>query len=167
MRQNSSREKMLKALSYEPVDHIPCCFMSFTALRQRCHENMYELAKAELAMGFDSMLFIPYTSRDQRPEHPDLRGLPVRFHPNVKITEWHESVQNTGNILQKEYDTPAGKLTTRVQLTEDWPHGDPIPFIDDYQIPRSVKPLICGIEDLSPLQFLLYPQQEEQNYQFH
>jgi uroporphyrinogen-III decarboxylase len=157
---------MLKALSYEPVDHIPCCFMSFTALRQRCHENMYELTKAELAMGFDSMLFIPYTSRDQRPEHPDLRGLPVRFHPSVKIKEWHESVQGIADSLQKEYETPAGRLTTRVQLSEDWPHGDHIPFLDDYQIPRSVKPLICGIEDLSPLQFLLYPPQEEQILQF-
>lgn len=166
MSQIPSRERMLKALSYEPVDHIPCCFMSFTALRQRCQENMYELAKAELAMGFDSMLFIPSTPRSQRLEHPDLRGLPVRFHPDVKINEKRESVPGAGDFLDKEYETPAGRLSTRIQLSEDWPHGDHIPFIDDYQIPRSVKPLISGIEDLSPLQYLLYPPQEQDILQF-
>jgi hypothetical protein len=157
---------MLKALSYEPVDHIPCCFMSFTTLRQRCHENMLELAKAELALGFDSMLFIPSASRLQRPEHPDLRGLPVRFHPDVKITERRESIPGTADFLHKEIETPAGRLMTQVKLSEDWPHGDHIPFISDYLIARSVKPLICGIEDLAPLQFLLYPPQEEQILQF-
>ena len=166
MSQITSRERMLKALSYEPVDHIPCCFMSFTALRERCQENMYELAKAELALGFDSMLFIPYTSRNQRPEHPDLRGLPVSFHPGVKIKEWRESIPGTDDFLQKEYETPVGRLTTRVKLSEGWPHGDHIPFLDDYQIPRSVKPLVDGIENLPSLQFLLYPPQKDQILEF-
>jgi hypothetical protein len=140
--------------------------MSFTALRQRCHEDLYELAKAELAMGFDSMLFIPSASRAKRTEHPDLRGLPVRFHPDVKIKERRETGTGGQEFLQKEYQTPAGQLIARIQLSDDWPHGDHLPFVDDYQIPRSVKPLICSPGDLPALQFLLYPPQPSDIQQF-
>ena len=49
----TSRERLGRALRHQPLDHVPCCFMSFTALRRRCHENMYELVKAERAMGLE------------------------------------------------------------------------------------------------------------------
>ena len=153
----SSRERMLRALSRKEVDHIPCCFMSFSALRKRHSENRYEAAKAECAMGLDSMLFIPSASRPERPEHPDLRGLPVRFHPAVSVKEWREPVVGNYDILHKEYTTPAGTLTTSVRLSEDWLHGDHIPFVDDYQIPRALKPLITRPEELDALRYLLVP----------
>ena len=104
MTELTSRQRMLRALAMQEPDHMPCCFMSFTALRKRHQENMYELANAERAMGLDSMLFIPIAPRPERLDHPDLRGLPVRFHPDVKIKEWRES-----DLLYKEYDTPGGK----------------------------------------------------------
>ena len=59
MAPQTSRERMLCAFNFRDVDQIPCCFMSFTALRKRLHENLYELVKAERAMGLDAMLFIP------------------------------------------------------------------------------------------------------------
>ena len=59
MTELTSRERMLRTLNFQDTDHLPCCFISFTALRKRHQENMYELAKAERAMGLDSMLFIP------------------------------------------------------------------------------------------------------------
>jgi hypothetical protein len=152
---------MLGAISLEDVDHIPCCFMSFTALRKRVDDDLYRLVEAELAMGLDSMLFIPSAPRADRLDHPDLRGLPVRFHPEVKIKEWRESVRDDFDILHKEYSTPAGKLTTRVRLSEDWTHGDHIPFIDDYQVPRALKPLITGPEDLPALTYMLIPPSPE------
>ena len=162
----TSRERLLGALSLERVDHIPCCFMSFTALRKRHHEDLYELAKAERALGLDSMLFIPTTPRPLRPDHPDLRGLPVRFHPQVKIREWREQVLVDPDTLRKEYVTPDGTLTTSVRLSEDWPHGDHIPFVDDYQVPRAEKPLITRPEELKALQYLLTPPQEGDIAQF-
>ncbi len=152
----TSRERMLRALHVQDVDHIPCCFMSFTALRRRCNENFYELAKAELAMGLDSMLFIPTAPRPARPDHPDLRGLPVRFDPRVETREWQD-----GNILHKEYTTPAGKLSTSVRLSDDWPHGEHIPFVDDYQVPRALKPLITCAEELEALRYFLTPPSEQ------
>jgi len=152
---------MLKAINLEEVDHVPCALMSFTALRKRCGEDMYELVRAERSMGLDSMLFIPYTARKNRPESPDLRGLPVRFHPEVRIREWSSILESGECLVHKEYQTPAGPLTTSVKISGDWPHGEHVPFLDDYQIPRSIKPLITKPEDLKALQFLLMPPTQE------
>jgi uroporphyrinogen-III decarboxylase len=153
----TSRERMLRTFNREEVDHLPCCFMSFTALREKLGDNLYELAKAELNMGLDSMLFIPTLPRAQRLNHPDLRGLPVRLGPEVKTTEWLEERPGNYPLIHKEYETPAGKLTTGVRVTEDWKYGDHIPFVGDYQIPRQTKPLVTGPADLAALQYLLVP----------
>lgn len=160
MAQLTSRERMLRTINRQAVDHFPCCFMSFTALREKLGDNLYELAKAELGMGLDSMLFIPTTPRALRREHPDLRGLPVHFDPQVKTTEWREEVSGDYPLLHKVYDTPAGRLTTSVRLTEDWRFENRIPFVDDYQIPRALKPLITEPHELEALQFMLRPPTE-------
>jgi hypothetical protein len=156
---------MMCALRCEAVDHVPCCFMSFTALRRRVNEDMYALVEAEQAMGLDSMLFLPAASRPQRPEHPDLRGLPVRFSPNVETRCWRE--EGDGGILQREFRTPAGVLTTSVRLSDDWPHGDHIPFVDDYRVPRGLKHLVTGTQDLPALAYLLMPPTAEDQAAFH
>ena len=161
MAELTSRERMNRALNLQDVDHVPCCFMSFTALRKRCQENLYELARAERALGLDSMLFIPIAPRPERPEHPDLRGLPVRFHPQVNTRTWREEAQGGNAILHREYVTPGGRLTASVRLSEDWPHGERLPFVDDYQVPRAVKSLVTQPADLEALQHLLVPPQED------
>jgi len=141
--------------------------MSFAALRRRYNEDFFALAEAEAEMGLDPMLFIPSLGRPERPEHPDLRGLPVRFHPGVSIKEWRESGMMGAQILFKEYHTPAGTLSTRIRVSEDWPHGDHIPFIDDYQVPRSLKPLITSPSDLEPLSYLLQPPHRDDIEQYY
>ena len=160
MTELTSRQRLLRALALQETDHVPCCFMSFTALRKRHDENMFELAKAERAMGLDSMLFIPVAPRPERPDHPDLRGLPIRFHPDVETKEWREKVEGDFDILHKEYDTPGGRLTTSVRLSEDWPYGNHIPFIGDYQVPRAIKQLITEPKELDALLHFLTPPQE-------
>ena len=129
--------------------------MSFTALRRRCREDLFELVKAERALGLDSFLFIPAAPRSERLNHPDLRGLAVRFAPSVETKEWHEESAGTRGILHKEYSTPAGKLQASVRLAEDWPHGEHIPFVDDYQVSHGLKPLITEAKELEALRFLL------------
>ncbi len=151
-----SRQRLLRAISHQDIDYLPCCFMSFSILRNKYQQDLFKAALAEQEMGLDPMLFIPTLSRWQRRDHPDLRGLPVRFHPEVKTRTWKEGDALTGRLF-KEYLTPAGKLSTNVRLSEDWPHGELIPFIDDYQIPRAGKPLITSENDLEPLQYLLIP----------
>jgi len=156
MSHQASRARMLRVLRREPADHVPCSFMSFTALRRRCHEDLYELVLAERAMGLDSFLFIPTAPRPERLDHPDLRGLPVRSAPEVSVKERREETPD-GAILHKEYASPAGKLSTSVRLSDDWPHGDHIPFVDDYQIPRALKPLLTEVRELEALRYLLTP----------
>jgi uroporphyrinogen-III decarboxylase len=157
----SSRERMLRTIEFQNTDRFPCAFMSFSALRNKVNDDFYKLVQAELDLGLDSSMFLPYLPRRSRLDHPDLRGLPVRFHPEVKVKEWQEQVDGDYDILHKEYRTPAGKLYTNVRLSDDWNHGNHIPFIDDYQIPRTSKPLISEPEELEALQFLLQPPDED------
>ena len=165
MKKMNSRQRMLRAMSLEEVDHTPCCFMSFTALRNRHAGDRYKVAEAQLEMGLDAMLFIPSAPRAVRPEHPDLRGLPVRFHPEVKTKEWREEADSS-DVLHKEYTTPGGTLSTSIRLSDDWPHGDRIPFVDDYQVPRMAKPLITRPEDLEALRYMLTSPQEQDVVEF-
>lgn len=147
----NSRERLRGAIEGKEVDHIPCSFMSFAILRKVKHDDWYAVALEEKAMGLDPMLFIPMAPRADRREHPDLRGLPVRPGRDVKVREW----LGEDGMLHKEYHTPAGTLSTDVRLTPDWPHGAHIPFLDDFQVPRSEKPLVSAPEDLHALQYLL------------
>jgi len=152
---------MLRALRHQQPDFIPCSFMSFSALRRRCREDLFELVKAERAMGLDSFLFIPTASRAERAEHPDLRGLPVRFHPAVATKQWREQVPGSYPILHREYVTPAGSLRAAVRLAEDWPHGDHLPFMGDYSTSHAVKPLLAEPRELEALRYLLMPPSEQ------
>jgi uroporphyrinogen-III decarboxylase len=134
--------------------------MSFAILRNKHNQDRLAAAKAELEMGLDPMLFIPNASRWEREDHPDLRGLPVRFHSDVQTKTWREGDSHTDRLF-KEYQTPAGNLTTSVRLSADWPHGSHLPFIDDYQIPRADHPLVSFPDQLEALQYLLTPPSEE------
>ena len=148
---------MLAALSCREPDRVPCCFMSFRIMRDRCRD-WFEVAERELAMGLDAMLFIPPADRRERLEHPDLRGIPVRLPPDAGLREWKETPSGEPHpLLHKIYETPAGSLSTVVCQTEDWPHGEHIPFVDDYQIARARENLVKGPPDLAALRYLLSP----------
>ena len=85
----TSRERMLRAIRQQVVDYTPCAFMSFSAMRGRV-QDAYEGVQRELEMGLDSMLFIPSAPRGIRPNHPDLRGLPVHLPTEVRVDLWVE-----------------------------------------------------------------------------
>lgn len=155
---SSSRECLIKTINLEATDRIPCCFMSFSAMRNRFNEDRQAAVIEEKKMGLDPMLFIPQASRKIRPLHPDLRGLAIRFHKDIKTDHWITHT-NGKSILNKKYSTPEGSLETAIQLSDDWPHGSFIPFIDDYQVPRTLKPLVTSAKDIELLRkyFLLPP----------
>ena len=86
----------------------------------------------------------------------NLYGLPVNYHPQVRVEEWVENrPQERYPILVKQYHTPAGTLRAEVRQTEDWRYGNHVPFLDDYLSSRSLKFLVEGIEDLDKLAYLL------------
>ncbi len=141
MRQDlTSRERMLATLESRESDYVPCSFMIFTALRERCKDPL-EFIDRQLELGLDAKAELP--------------EFPISLHPDVKIREWKEKpVGQECPLLYKQYYTPSGTLTTVVRKTEDWPYGDHIPLFDDYLIPRSEKFLVISKEDLESVRFL-------------
>jgi hypothetical protein len=78
------------------------------------------------------------------------------------MREWRETSRDKPYpLLHKQYETPGGVLSTAVQQTEDWTHGDHIPFVDDYQIARSLQNLVGTRQNLEALSYLLIPPQAE------
>lgn len=137
---SSSRERMLAALECREPDHAPCCFSAFSALRERCADDR-EFLERQLAMGLDAVVQTP--------------SLPVRHDASVETREWVEHDALPYPLLHKEYATPAGVLHTSVSRSEDWPHGDHVPFFDDFLIPRSEEFLVTPHDDLDALGYLL------------
>ncbi len=153
----SSRERMLRALSCQPVDYPPCCFMQFTALENKCRDQ-FEMVDRQLAWGLDATVQVPPWLLTVPGDYADARGLPVCFHPDVRVREWIEQqAQGRYPLLGKEYLTPAGSLSVQVSKTDDWPYGNHVPFLDDFIIPRAQKPLITSFSDLERLRYLLMP----------
>ena len=159
----TSRERMLGAMNHASVDHIPLCFMIFAAMKNRSRDG-YDFVERQLEMGLDATVGIPTRPLDSSGDHRDLPGLPVSFHPDVGIREWREERPGESHpvVLHKEYQTPAGTLTTEVNMTDDWPYGDHVPFFDDYLCPRSRKFLVEGREDLDALRYLLVPPSDDE-----
>ncbi len=129
---------MLIALENRQSNYVPCSFMIFSALAEKC-KDQFEFIERQLELGLDTKVELP--------------ELPFHFHPEIKVKEWKEK-SKSGYLLHKEYQTPSGKLTSIVRKTEDWPYGNSVPLFNDYLIPRSKKYLIEKKEDLKPLRYL-------------
>ena len=142
----SSRERMLQALRRKEPDYVPCSFMIFAALQQRC-KDQFEFVSRQLELGLDARVELP--------------ELPFRFHPDVKVKEGRQKRRKGGSILLKEYTTPKGKLAAKVRQTPDWPYGDHVPLFNDYLAPRSRKFLITEERDLESLVYLFAEPSEE------
>ena len=135
----TSRERILRTLRGDATDHTPLCFLLNSEL-QRQANGPRDHVERQLALGIDAVAALP------DPEWT--------FHPEV-TTEVRREVAAPHDLLHKVYHTPAGDLTTAVEVTDDWPHGDKIPLMSDFVIPRARKRLVTGPDDLGPLAFLL------------
>ena len=70
----SSRERMLAAVNGETPDHVPCCFMLFRALQQRCRDQA-EFVQRQLELGLDACVELP--------AHPNPRHETVTDHGDM------------------------------------------------------------------------------------
>lgn len=144
----SSRERLLKALSFQEADYVPCCFSAFMALSQKC-SSQQDFIDRQLEMGLDVAV--------------ELGGLPVRHDPSVTIKQWREEPEGAPYpLLHSEYETPAGTLHRIVSQSEDWEHGDTVPFLSDFTIVRATKHLITPDDSLEALRYLLAPPTDEE-----
>ena len=140
----SSRERMLNAMQYKPTDHTPCSFMMFHGLRDRYPGDQIRFVEEQVALGLDAVVELPEFA--------------MSIHPEVTWRNWAERLPgNQYPLVHKEYDTPAGKLVTTVQTTDDWPHGEQIELYSDFNVPRSKRFHVNGRPDLKAFRYLLMP----------
>lgn len=150
----TSRERMLAALACADLDHVPCSFMIFAALRGRCDSDE-QFVRRQVAMGLDPFVTTASWASARNLEHRDLPGIDLRFPPQVQVRQWREERPGEPDLLHKEYETPAGTLKAEVLETEDWPYPGHIPLMDDYLIPRGVRFPVQERADLAALRHLL------------
>ena len=171
----SSKERILAAIRYQDVDHIPLSFMIFTALKERLklkhgRFDPLKMVEAQLELGLDAMVDLrTFAPENKMTGHADAPGFPVHFHNSVKVYEWTEIKGEGKNpVLFKKYETPAGELDVIVNQTTDWPYTNAssgeviVPFMDDYLAPRSQKFLVNDRSNLKALTYLLqHPNERE------
>ena len=148
---------MLAALNGQEPDRVPCAFMIFGALKDRCQDYV-EFVERQVEMGLDAFVELPSRPPVVVNDHYNLHGLPVSYDPRVEIREWIED--RSGEqvpVMVKQYHTPGGVLRTEVRQTDDWRWDDHVPLFDDYLVPRTIKHLVTRPEDVEALRYLLVP----------
>ena len=140
MRTMASDERILAALRRQDVDYAPCVplFWQGTprreAFRWNGEEERIRFAKE---LGVDAVLSF---------------ALPW---PPMEVRSWvGRSPDERYPLLHNEVATPRGPLAATLRRTEDYPHGDRIPFFSDWTVSRYVKPWVETEEDVERLAFV-------------
>jgi hypothetical protein len=158
----SSRQRLLAALSCEQTNAIPCAFMLFNGLKDESCDYL-DFIQRQLDLGLDAYVEIPPRPKVVKNDHYNLHGLPVSYHPDVRIKEWKETQDDQPYpMLIKEYHTPAGVLRAEIRQDDEWRWGDHVPFLDDYLVGRSKKFIVDGPAELNALRYLLVPPTQEE-----
>jgi len=139
----SSKERMLTAIALEEPDRVPLHLrlFHFRPPKQIAWRDDIGRAKTFLSMGIDDILWVSF---------------PVVHDPGVRIRRWKEKRADAPYpILHKVYETPAGGVHHAVKQTGDWPHGDDVPLLEDFNVPRSERFPVASEEDVEALPYLL------------
>lgn len=153
----SSRERLLLTIAHCEPDRVPFMLSLFDFPQEALpahlrHGDQVERVERFLAAGLDDNLII---------------GVPWRMHPDVSTRTWKEQpAHERYPIIHKVYETPRGPLRQAVRQTDDWPHGDNVEVISDFNIPRSVRFLVENDEDLERVPFVLGPPSDDQVREF-
>ncbi len=163
----NSRERLLNAIRFLPVDHVPLYLRLWSMGGGEDHIPFYwrdQVSRAENLLGLgldDTLLLQPPLGFTE--EYLADRSAGVQ---RVSIEHLAPGMDGGYPRLKKTYETPAGALTQVVKLTDDWPHGDDIMLFSDFNIPRQVEPLIKTREDITRLPYLLSAPTQQQIAEF-
>ena len=151
----TSRERLLRAIEHEPVDHVPLLLRLWSLGGEEDNipfdwRDEVRRVEATTALGLDDTLLL------QPPlgyveDYIVERAPGVRSHVELLPPEEDQEYPS----LKKVYATPDGPLQTIVQLSQDWPRGDDIRLFDDYNLSRLKEPLIKDADDLPRLRHML------------
>lgn len=143
----TSRERILAAISREPVDYVPCCgfFNPLSPVQRVGHTWNFpwpEDASAEEKVRYQV----------------ETLGLDQVVSVGVGVTRQADGcsseIRLDGDVLHKTFTTPAGELHAAVRYNELWPHGEDIPFYSDFNIGHYVEPWLQTEADLDSLRQL-------------
>ena len=161
----NSKARILNSIRHQPVDHPPL-WLRFWPLGNVDRiplpwRDQVRRAENLQTLGIDDVLMLEpplgYVENYQPIQLPGLSS-------QVSLIPASSDSQNPQLI--KEYTTPRGILRTVVQKTEDWPHGDEVYLFDDFNVSRSIEPLIKQHQDISQLRYLLADPTPEQSAYF-
>lgn len=147
----NSRERMQAALEYRDLDYVPCCFMLFTNLWNRCQGDR-DFVLRQMEMGLDPLVHVGHLNHELH----HYGGL----HPSVTVKEWMEEEDGI-KVFCRRLDTPAGPLTGRVRQFEGWPTEGDFPLMKDWIVPRAKEVLVKPEQDLEKLRYLFGPIRDE------
>jgi len=146
----TSRERILAAISREPVDYVPCCgfFNPLSPVQREGHT--WNFPWAEDASAEEKLRY-----------QVEELGMDQVVAAGVGVTRQVEGcsseIQLDDGVLHKTFTTPAGQLHAAVRYNEMWPHGEDIPFYSDFNIGHYVEPWLQTEADLDCLRQLQMP----------
>src|SRR5512141_796268 len=147
----NSRERFLAALENQPVDYIPCSFMLFYNLYDRCKSEEEYIAR-EVEMGLDPHVHVGHLNHTMH--------LTGSLHPEARSSEWVEESEGVKYFCRR-IDTPRGPLTSRVRQWDGWPVEGDFPIFKDWIVPRSKEFLVKPEQDLEKVPYLFGPFKDE------
>jgi hypothetical protein len=146
-----SRERLLAAIEGGQPDYIPCSFMLFFSLYERCSSDA-EFVEKQLELGLDPFVHVGQLNHDLH----RYGGLA----PGVSWKEWVEEREG-GRLFCRRIETPAGPLESRVRQRDGWPTAEDFPLFNDWLVPRFERILVDPERDLAKLPYLFGPVRDE------
>ena len=142
---------MLTALAGGIPDYVPCSFMLFYILYDRCKTDA-EFVEKQLDLGLDAFVHVGHLNHELH-----LYG---GLDPRVQVHEWVEQGNGLKTLCRK-LDTPAGSLTGRIRQRDGWPTEEDFPLLKDWLVGRAEEVLVKPEEDLEKLPYLFGPIKDE------
>ena len=143
----NSRERLLAALTREPVDYVPCvvAFNPLSEVQRRGRQ--WQFPWPAHASGQQQLTYqVEQLGLDQAVA---TGASACRAAPGVESKVWLER-----DILHKVYATPCGEVHASVRYSDMWPHGQDIPLFSDFNIGHYVEPWLQTEADLACLKQL-------------
>lgn len=134
----TTKERMLNTLECKDIDYIPCSFMLFYNLCEKC-TTQEQFIEEEIQMGLD-----PFVNTGK---------LRHSLHSDVKYNEWIKKI-NGKKYFYRKLETPKGDLIQRVVQKNKWPNEDNFPIFNDLIIPRTEEVLVKPEEDLEKIKYI-------------